>query len=328
MSKRYVSASRLGILGAFSMTMAMAMTASSQVPQTPFVSRSDLVVVPAVVVDGRGQPILDLTQDDFEVREDGKPAALAAFVAPDSATATDGRFIVIVLDNLRIDPARVWKVKEMAKKFADLMGPKDVLGVIKLNGGQGVTSSRKSEVMAAIDRFAPSPLAGENMASTARENDEGLETLADLTNQLAKAPHRRKVMVVIGSARLFSPMLPGGAVARSGAAPPSVGEFSASWVQAIRDSGRNNVSIYVLDPSGLTGGGGQYDGARSFASETGGDALVNTNNVDRAVSRIWMEAGTYYLLGYEPPIDDKRLHRIEVTVKRAGAQVRARKARG
>ncbi len=316
MKKPHAIVARLTILAALSVAMPAAF---SKAQQTPFVSRSDLVVVPAVVVDGRGEPILGLTKDDFEVREDGKPTTLTAFVAPDLGTATggeDGRFIVVLLDDVRIDPARAWKVKEMARKFADRMGPNDVLSVIKMNGGTTVTSTRKSEVIASIDRFAPSALAGENFRRFELDADHALDTIRDLSNQLASVPHRRKVMVVIGNAYLFSPMLPGGA------------GFSPSWFDAIRDTGRNNVSIYVLDPVGLTGGGGRYDGARSFASETGGDALVNTNNVDRAVSRIWMEAGTYYLLGYEPPIDDKRVHQIEVTVKRPGAQVRARKARG
>ena len=312
----FMGLARRQVVTTLSGALGLAVTLSAQ--QTPFISRSDLVVVPAVVVDGGGQPILGLTQDDFEVREDGKPVELTTFVGPDIAAASggvDGRYIVLVLDNLRIDPTRAWKVKDIARKFAVLMGGQDVVSVIKLNGDRTVTTNRKSDVLASIDRFAPSPLAGENFRPFALDGEQALRTIAELSRQLANVPHRRKVLVVVGEALLFSPLLPGGG-------------YSAPWFDAIRETGQNNVSVYVMDPAGLTGDGGRYDGARSFAGETGGDALVNTNNVDRAVSRIWMEAGTYYLLGYAPPIDDKRVHKIEVTVKRPGTQVRARKARG
>ena len=40
---------------------------------------TELVVVPAVVTDARGQLVTGLTQDNFHVREDGRPAQLVAF---------------------------------------------------------------------------------------------------------------------------------------------------------------------------------------------------------------------------------------------------------
>ena len=44
--------------------------------------------------------------------------------------------------------------------------------------------------------------------------------------------------------------------------------------------------------------------------------------------RIWQESGHYYLLGYAPPINDHRVHKIDVRVKAPGVTVRARRARG
>jgi hypothetical protein len=49
---------------------------------------------------------------------------------------------------------------------------------------------------------------------------------------------------------------------------------------------------------------------------------------DRAVNQIWQESGSYYLLGYRPPTNDHRLHKIEVKVNVPNAAVRARRARG
>ena len=46
---------------------------------TPFRTGTDLVIVDAVVVDRKGQPITDLTAADFEVREDGQQQAVQLF---------------------------------------------------------------------------------------------------------------------------------------------------------------------------------------------------------------------------------------------------------
>jgi hypothetical protein len=124
---------------------------------------------------------------------------------------------------------------------------------------------------------------------------------------------------------LFSPQTPDWPADRP---TTPVGEYTPFWFDAIRNTSRNNISVYVMDPEGHTGGGERYDAARSFAAETGGEAMVNTNDVNRAVGRIWQDAGSYYLLGYAPSLDDGKPHRIDVKVKRAGVQVRARRSRG
>src|SRR5262249_35120752 len=69
------------------------------------------------------------------------------------------------------------------------------------------------------------------------------------------------------------------------------------------------------------------DDAGSFADDTGGDAIMRTSNFDGAVNRIWHESGSYYVLGYAPPINDHRRHTIEVRVKRDGVTLRARRSR-
>ena len=136
---------------------------------------------------------------------------------------------------------------------------------------------------------------------------------------MSKATHPRKVLVFIGAPTVFSPQEPS---AFSDRGP----ELSDRWFEAVRDTARNNVSVYAIDPQGHTGNVGDW--GKSFAAETGGDAWVNTNNFNGAVDRIWQESGSYYLLGYTPPINDHRVHRIEVRVSAPGVTVRARKARG
>lgn len=64
-----------------------------------------------------------------------------------------------------------------------------------------------------------------------------------------------------------------------------------------------------------------------MAEDTGGIAVVNTNDIDAGFARIVRDNSSYYLLGYSPAIehDDGRFREIEVRVRRPGVSVRARR---
>ena len=107
---------------------------------------------------------------------------------------------------------------------------------------------------------------------------------------------------------------------------------------------RNNTSIYAVDPRGLSAG--EFDVAnnismrtsqdylnasmntlRELADNTDGRAIVNRNDLGRAMTQIVRDQSAYYLVGYtssQAPQDGK-FHEIRVRVKRPGLQVRARK---
>ena len=58
-----------------------------QAPATIFRTGTNIVRVDATVVDGRGNPVTDLTAADFEVREDGVVQTISSF----KFVAADGR---------------------------------------------------------------------------------------------------------------------------------------------------------------------------------------------------------------------------------------------
>ena len=294
---------------------------SAAAPQqpTPFTASTNLVVVPVVVLDRKGQTVRNLTVADFEVREDGKPVAIETFTAAAVEGPAEGRFIVLVLDNLRTPAELAWRVRSIAMRFIERLRPADTMTVIGMSRGHAVTTTDKAALKSAVDRFKPA--FGDTIRTVDEDAAHSLSTISDLSSQMSKAPHRRKVMVIIGNAATFSPQRPSAVSRRER-------DLTEEWFEAIRETARQNVSVYAIDPMGLTPGGYYGDYATMFAAETGGWAWANTNNFGAAVEQIWREAGSYYVLGYHAPINDHRLHEIEVKVNVKGVTVRARRGRG
>lgn len=103
-----------------------------------------------------------------------------------------------------------------------------------------------------------------------------------------------------------------------------------------REANRANATIYTIDPRGLVGGPDldqQIDptewqdfirttqnSLRVIAEQTGGIAVVNQNDFDKALKRIDAETSDYYVLGYYSSNPDplKRTRRIRIKVTKQG----------
>ena len=107
-----------------------------------------------------------------------------------------------------------------------------------------------------------------------------------------------------------------------------------------RQAKRANVIMYTIDPRGLTAGPdmdetdvltSEYqdyvrstqDTLRVIAEQTGGFAVVNQNDFDKALKRIDAEASDYYVLGYYSNNPDplKRRRTVEIRVNRPGVDL-------
>jgi VWFA-related protein len=314
------------LFGALLVALTLAPLAAPPPSQPPFRGRAELVRVPVIVTDRDGAIVSDLTADDFEIREDGVVVPIATFGAPTTVGNTparsrrrsteSGRFIVLVLDNLFASPTRTTRIKSIARRFAQKMTPEDVMAVIPIDGGAATTSRRPEDALKSIEAFKPRGGAhtSEELAGLIRH---ALTMLGDLTTHLAGVANARKVLVYVGAPFLFYPT-------------EQSAMFSDEWFTAVRTALRANVTIYVMNPYGMTG---EPDaGAIDFAEETGGKAFVNSNFFDRDIDTIWSEAAGYYLIGYQPPERSRGKrsadgHAIDVRVKRPGVHVSARRRR-
>jgi VWFA-related protein len=109
-----------------------------------------------------------------------------------------------------------------------------------------------------------------------------------------------------------------------------------------RAANRANATFYTIDPRGLVAGPDAdqefetaewlnyvrdtQDSLRVLAENTGGIAVVNQNDFDKALKRIDAETSDYYVLGYYSSNPDplKRTRKIEVRTKREGLNVWSR----
>jgi hypothetical protein len=101
---------------------------------------------------------------------------------------------------------------------------------------------------------------------------------------------------------------------------------------ALRCATRNNVAVHVVSTQGLTTELGERSlvamaAQRVIAEDTGGDAIVNSNDFEDGFQRFVRDSNQYYLLGYVPAVDhrDGEFHNLTVRVNRPGLTVRARR---
>ena len=278
---------------------------------------------------------------------------------PDVVTNTDpGRIYVVVLDSpfvqfpdgsaLQQFGGRLFydaSVKRVASQFLrEAVGPRDQVAIINVQGprtaSQGLTASRQL-LQEAIDKYGQ----GRSGATSAPERDpatpeiatriiDTYRALSDVSERLGGVSGRRKSIIWIGGQLPFS-QNPAGATAPAGGVLTVENVLDRNWptiLQARRETmriaTRNNVAIFPVDPAGLTTDLGAYElerlaALREVAEDTGGSAVVGTNNFAGGIERIVRENSTYYVLGYSPATDsqDGKFHDIKVRVKQRPALI-------
>ncbi|HEY7289351.1 MAG TPA: VWA domain-containing protein [Vicinamibacterales bacterium] len=328
----------------------VASTAFQQAQPPTFRTGTNLVQVDAIVDDRDGQPVSDLTLEDFELLDDGRPMTLRSVrllgssrtetgetFAPirtvddeqREASRDDVRVFAILLDDYHVARMHEQRVLAPLRTFIESLPPSDLVGVYGL-----------------FDSI--------NDAHLTRDRGPALQTLAgfygrkgDYTPKYPVEEEHLKLPMQIEQIRLdiARNALSGLATHLGGLKEGRktlvfVSEGFALDMSDLLDittaANRMNVAIYPVDPRGLTVGGSRMgmgpaflispeEVLRQFALDTGGDAIVQTNDFKGALARIVRDSSAYYLLAYESPHpDDGKFHKITVHVKRPRLTVKAR----
>lgn len=274
-----------------------------------------LVELDAVVIDESGRSVTGLRQEDFQVREDGRPVELKTFDAVVDTGEGERRFarsIVLLLDDSGIGAGNTLAIQSIARIFVSRMAAPDEFSVVRLNNRRDEAFGDRLEALMRISEYKSDAL-----PFFGRETIENaLKVFARVSRTLEAVEQRRKALVCIGVPAVCSMMEP--------SSRASV--LWRYWVDAMGATARSNASLYSLEPNGVSGLSKPVSG--SIADATGGEVFRNTSDMSRLIDIVRRDTGNYYLLGYWPSVSKKELHSIEVKVNKRGLRVRARRYRG
>ena len=334
-----------------------------------------------VFEDGKAQTISTFTHVDIPVERADRPLFAEAPIEPDVRTNEqpfDGRVYVMVIDDLHTRFGRTQRVKAAAKQFIEQrLGANDLMAVVHTFGATDNSqefTNNKRLLLAAVDKTHGQKLDSAT-ANKTREyyNTQGMRQPTDplndpddqqrsfnATNTLRQLRNiaewfqsvrgRRKTILFVSEGIDYdlNELIP-----QNGSTHRDATQIIDETNQVVQAATRSNVSIYGIDPRGLTDLGdesieiGSYpddtslgigtgslmnelrtaqDSLRVLSEQTGGFAVVNRNDFSTAFQRIVEDNSSYYVLAYYPPdARPGRVHKIDVRVSRSGLTVRARK---
>jgi len=321
-----------------------------------FRSGVEYVEVDVLVTDRQGRLVRDLTPEDFTLLDSGQPRPILSFSLVDiplepaaqRRAALDGAESDVTTNVglgrtfvLAINTGGT-RVRDLVRQFVeDVVGPNDQVAILRVyahpSQAQGFTRSR-ALMLHSIDRllltrpgepFDPTRLdPADRPPVQSGRPDPGYDfrVIQGLAEQLGQISGRRKAIIWIDPPAVFH-----------GGPDPAL---RLAQRDALRAASRNNVALYVVSSRGLPPAqqmlGSQnalpsqtslnyVSGLRLLAEETGGDAIVSSNNFTGGFERFARDNSTYYLLGYEPAAHrDGAFHPLTVRVNRPGVTVRAR----
>ena len=328
---------------------ALLLSALQQIQPPTFRSGTNLVQIDAIVDDRDGEPVTDLTADDFDLQDDGKPMAIRSLrllgqsselggpFAPirnvddeqREASRDEVRVFAILLDDYHVARQHELRVIPPIRSFVEHLPANDLIGVYGLfDSIRDAHLNRDRETaLKAISAFygrrgdyTPKfPVEEEHLKQPRSiesiRTDIARRALEALAIHLGGLKEGRKTLLFVTEGFAMD---------------------TADMREISMAANRMNVAIYPVDPLGMPAGvvrgspgvlgmTGSKDVLKQFALDTGGDAIVGTNDFDRALRRVARDSSAYYLIAYESPHpDDGKFHNVIVKVKRPRLSVRAR----
>ena len=267
--------------------------------QPTFRSSVRTVPVYATAVDASGRLVSDLTQDDFEILDNGKPVTISQF-SNDPQPFT----VVVMLDTSASMTEHLKLLNQAAEQFLMRLLPVDRGQVGAFNDKlqlSGTFTNDRDELIAALDEL--------QFGNSTRLWD-GLAFSIDAL----KGVDGRKVVLLFTDGDDF------GSKTRFG-----------DTVDRARDE---EVMVYGIGLSveyfnGMRLVRSKPDRSlRKIAEETGGGSfeLQKSDMLASTFTRVAQELRSQYLVAFAPEALDGKPHRLEVRVKRPGVTVRARKS--
>jgi Ca-activated chloride channel family protein len=273
--------------------------------QGRFRSGIELVSLNVTVTDGAAKYVTGLTQDDFEVFEDGAKQSLSFFSAVQSPIA-----LAILLDTSNSMEEKLATAQEAATGFVRRMKKDDVMEVVEFNSQVRVPQPFTND-MSALERAIRATSVN---GSTSLYNAVYV-SLRSLKDEKAKNAEeiRRQAIVVL-----------------------SDGDDTSSVIEyddVLDLAKRSETAIYAIGLRTPESGRGKFKEAefvlRQLSQETGGRVFFPTSvaELPKIYEQISDELASQYTMAYSSknPMHNGAWRRIDVRVNKQGLTARTRR---
>jgi VWFA-related protein len=318
-----------------------------------FKTGTNQVRVDVTVIDRKGQPVTDLTKEDFDVREDGVLQSIesiklieATGAAPNDDTSLtirspehaaaeaardDIRVFVIFWDEYHIGQmAPAIRAREALMSFVQTaFGPTDLVALMdQLTPTDAIRFTRDRQGLAdQVHKLQGRQGIYLPPRSAIEEGQMYGGRDIEMTRSQVTASALESTIAFLGSLKegRKSILFVSQTIGRLG----TTAQDNFQWLDgAIRTANANNTTIYTFDPRGLGMSpmtSMSSDVLEALAIQTGGKRF-SSNFPAASLKDIVKNASAFYLLGYasaKNPADGK-FHKIAVRVRRPSVDVKAR----
>jgi VWFA-related protein len=281
------------------------------------------VHIDAFATDARGRSVDALTAADFDVREDGVPQTLDSV----RFVRDEARMFAVFLDEYHVNAADTERVRAALTRLVDtqltdrdllvVMKPLDSLLTIRLTADReaarqaiGGFTGRKGDYTPR-SAYEQNFMAGTPARVDGARNQVAWSAINALAVHMGGLGDGRKTLIVVSEGVAA-------AERRRGQ------ETLPTRDTVIRSANRGNVAIYAVDPGEVAAAGADADALRILAAETAGESIAV--DLDAGLKKAAEQSTGYYLLAFTSShVDDGRFHQVQVSAKRVGLSVRARK---
>jgi len=281
------------------MLVAATLTVAAGQETPTFKATTQIVSVPATVLDGQGRLVPNLEQDEFTILDNGKPQQITFF-----QNETQPFTVVVMLDYSASMTSSLDLLRAASEQFLLRMLPQD-------KGQVGAFSDR-------IEFSGQFTNDRDDLISALRDLQYGNPTrLWDAVDQsidMLKPVDGRKVVLVFTDGD---------------------DTYSKTGFGAVLDHAKQNeVMVYAIGLQSTYFNGqrmvrSQPDRSlKKIAEETGGGyfELKKTDELAPTFTRVAQELHSLYTIGFSPAALDGKEHKLDLKMKQSGMVARARKS--
>jgi len=280
----------------------------AQVPT--FAAGSELVVLSATAIDGKGRPVTNLERRELMVLEEGHQQTIVHFA--EGADVPARVLLLVDASGSMNGELKTTSARMAARQILAALAPADTVALAGFDSDYwGVVpwTTDRAAIEKGFDDLKP-------FGSTALH--DALDRAA--SDIASHGEGRRAVVVITDGVDTSSKGTPEAVIARSRALDVPI--YTVTVASPIDDPESDR---FVGKEGNSAAAAGSALLAR-YATHSGGSAFLVSDfaALQRAARQISLELKHQYRLGYDPPVGPRRFRRVEVRTTRKGVLVRTR----